>query len=391
MKEKMKPDCFIVHYHEIALKGANRIFFEKQLRKNILRAGSKDDIREVQLLRGRVLVKPQPDCKLDRLVEALKKVFGIANFAPAFRVEQNITPVTETALRLARNRRFQSFRIATRRSQKAFPMNSVAVNTHVGEKVRQATGAKVDLKNAEFTIYIEIYDNHALVYCDRIEGAGGLPVGVSSNAVALLSSGIDSPVASYKIMRRGVHLVFVHFHSVPYTSAASVENTKKLVEHLTQFQFKSKLYLVPFLETQQHITSATPPGYRVIFYRRMMMRIAEKIAFKNKASALVTGENVGQVASQTLPNILAINEAVSLPVLRPLAGDDKQDIIKMAEKIGTYEISIEPYDDCCSLFVPGNPETRAKMARVFAFEKHLDIEALVEKAVSEAEVEFLKR
>lgn len=386
----MKPEYFVIHYHEIALKGANRGFFEKRLRKNILRAGLEDDINEVQLLRGRILVKLQPDCNHGRLAEALKKVFGIAYFAPAFLVKQDIEQITAKALLLSKNRHFSSFRITTNRSQKEFPMNSVQVNTHVGEQVRKASGAKVDLKNAEFTIYIEIYDNRTLVYCDRIEGAGGLPVGVSSNAVALLSSGIDSPVASYKIMRRGVHLIFVHFHSVPYTSAASIENTKKLVVHLTQYQFKSKLYLVPFLEIQQHITGATPPGYRVILYRRMMMRIAENIARQNKAFALVTGENVGQVASQTLPNILAINDAVSLPVLRPLAGEDKRDIIHMAEKIGTYKTSIEPYDDCCSLFVPGNPETRAKMERVFEYEKDLEIEALVEKAISEAEIEYFK-
>ncbi|MFQ5627639.1 MAG: tRNA uracil 4-sulfurtransferase ThiI [bacterium] len=382
----MKPDCIIVHYHEIALKGANRIFFERQLRKNILRAGSKYGIRDVELLRGRIMVYPHPECQFEELAAVLKKIFGIAYYAQAYRVEQGIDRLTETALQLAKDRQFASFRIATHRSQKSFPLTSVQVNTLIGEKVREATGAKVDLKNAEFTIHIEIFDREALVYCDRFEGAGGLPVGVSNRALVLLSSGIDSPVASYKIMRRGVILVFVHFHSVPYTSAASIENTKKLVEHLTQYQYKSKLYLVPFLEIQQHITSVATPAYRVILYRRMMMRIAEKIAYRNKAKALVTGENIGQVASQTLPNILAINETVSLPVLRPLAGDDKQDIIRMAEKIGTFKTSIEPYDDCCSLFVPGNPETHAKMKLVREYEDNLDLTGLVVKAVREAEL-----
>lgn len=390
MKEKMKSDCIIVHYHEIALKGANRSFFERQLRKNILLAGSESGIREVALLRGRVIVYPQPDCQHQSLIQALKRVFGVAYFAPAFRVVQDIKPITDAALSFAQNRQFKSFRISTHRSQKAFPMTSVQVNAHIGEQVRLNTGAKVDLKNAEFTIHIEIFDNDALLYCDRFEGAGGLPVGVSNRAVALLSSGIDSPAASYKIMRRGVRLVFVHFHSVPYTSAASVENTKKLVKHLTQFQYKSKLYLVPFLETQQRITSVTPSSYRVILYRRMMMRMAERIAYKNKAKALVTGESVGQVASQTLPNIMAVNDAVSLPVLRPLAGDDKQDVIKLAEEIGTFKTSIEPYDDCCSLFVPGNPETRAKMELVFEYEKKLELANLVAKAIREADVEIYK-
>lgn len=378
--------CYLVHYHEIALKGANRAFFENQLRKNLLRAAATCGLGSVRLLRGRVLIETREETDHDRLRSVLQHVFGIAYFAPAHFLEQDLEAITRTAVAIAKCRAFQSFRIVTHRSQKAFPMTSVEVNIAVGRAVQQATGAAVDLKHAELRIYIEIFDKNALVYCERIPGAGGLPVGVSDRAVVLLSSGIDSPVAAYKIMRRGVQLTFVHFHSVPFTSPASIENTVRLVRHLTRYQFKSTLYLVPFLSVQQHITSVTPPGYRVLLYRRLMMRIAERIALRNRAIALVTGENVGQVASQTLPNMRAINEVVSLPVLRPLAGEDKQDIIAMAEKIGTYPISIEPYDDCCSLFVPGNPETRAKLPKVHEYESQIDVDGLIEAVLNETEI-----
>lgn len=382
----MRPDCFVVHYHEIALKGQNRVFFERKLRQNILWTAGKLGIREVRLLRGRILVFPTAQYDIDGLIAALKNVFGIAYFAPAYKAAQDPDAITEIALKLADSHTFSSFRISTQRAKKTFPMGSVQLNSHIGTLVQKKTGARVDLKKAEFTIFIEIFDSDAILYCERIEGAGGLPVGVSNTAAVLLSSGIDSPVAAYKIMRRGVNLVFVHFHSMPVTSAASVENTKRLVQRLARHQKKAKLYLVPFLEIQQHITSLTPPSYRVLLYRRMMMRIAEKFAFKNKGKALVTGENVGQVASQTLPNMLAINEVAHLPVLRPLAGDDKQDIINFAQKIGTFAISIEPYDDCCSLFVPDNPETSAKPDKIMEYEQNLPIDQLVKTAVKETEM-----
>jgi thiamine biosynthesis protein ThiI len=222
------------------------------------------------------------------------------------------------------------------------------------------------------------------MYTDRIEGPGGLPVGVSERAICLISGGIDSPVAAYKMMKRGIKLIYVHFHSAPFTSAASQRNVERLVELLNAYQFRSKLYLVPFAEIQQHIVAQAAPSYRVLLYRRAMVRIAEMIAAKNRAHALVTGENVAQVASQTLVNMKVINEAATLPILRPLAGDDKQEIIAMAQRLGTFEISTEPFDDCCSLFVPPHPETRAKLAMVQEFEAKLDLPPLLVQAAEKA-------
>lgn len=382
--------CIVVHYHEIALKGGNRNFFENQLRRNILLALPRGSMREIRLKRGRLLLFPHPKFELAGLLQRLTRVFGIAYFAPAALVPQELGAITQTALERTRGQAFKTFRVDTRRAQKAFPMTSNEVNIHVGEAVRQASGAGVDLRDAELTVKIEIFDDQALVYVDRHEGAGGLPAGVSSVAVALLSSGIDSPVAAYRMMRRGVRLVFVHFHSVPYTSPASLQNAERLVRKLTEYQYKARFYAVPFLEAQQHITSVIPPGYRVIMYRRLMLQIAEAIARKTRANALVTGDNVAQVASQTLPNLRAISDAVTMPVLRPLAGDDKQDIIKQAQQIGTFDISIEPYEDCCSLFVPGNPETRARMRLVEQYERQIDSHALAQQALKRADIKMFR-
>lgn len=384
----MHPDCYIVHYHEIALKGANRLFFENQLRRNILKVLAPFGVRRVDLLRGRIKVHLPENPRVEDISSNLAKVFGIAYFAPALICEQNINAITEKSLLISKYATFKNFRIETRRAQKHFPMDSVAVNAHVGSAVQKASNATVQLKRPEYKIVVEIFDKEALVYADRTEGAGGLPSGVSDRAVTLLSSGIDSPVAAYKMMRRGVRSIFVHFHSVPYTSPASIENTSKLVESLTFYQMKSKLYLIPFIEVQQYITSVVRPSYRVIMYRRMMLSIAEKIAKYNKAFALITGESVGQVASQTLPNMRAIAEAAEIPILRPLAGDDKQDIIALAEKIGTYDISIEPYEDCCSLFMPKSPETRAKPDVIEELKTKIDTDEWVQKALAEQEVRY---
>ncbi len=376
----------IVHYHEVALKGGNRSLFEKQLQKNILSATRHLGVVQAKRLRGRILLTLAPHADLNAVTEALKKVFGIAYFAPAEITPQHIDSITQSACELAGRQRFASFKIDTRRSQKAFPLSSMEVNRVVGAEVQKRTGARVDLTHPDLIIHIEIFDNQAALYSQKIPGPGGLPVGTGGRAVSLLSSGIDSPVASFKMIKRGVQVIFVHFHSVPYTSEASKQNVERLVEVLTQYQFRSRLYLVPFLEYQQHITSVVPAPYRVIMYRRAMFRMAEEIARRNRALALITGENVAQVASQTLANLRAINEVVHLPVLRPLAGDDKTEIIEKAREIGTYPISIQPYEDCCSLFVPGNPETRASLTQVRALDRQIDHDEYVRKAIDSAEV-----
>ena len=351
----MKYNCFIIHYAEVALKKGNRPYFEKKLVKNIKAATAGCGPVEIDRRWGRILLAVTEKTDVDGVIAALKTVFGIAYFAPGRIVDQEIEPITEAALAAIEGQEFATYKVATRRANKHFPMNSVEVNIHVADQIWEKTNAGVDLKNPEFTITIDIFFDVAQVLGKRFDGQGGLPVGVSSRAVLLLSSGIDSPVAGFRMMKRGVRMIFVHFHSAPYTSAASIDNAAKLVDILTKYQFNSTLYCVPFLEIQQHITSVVPGPYRVIMYRRLMFEIAEKIAEMTHSDALVSGENIAQVASQTLPNILAICEKVKLPIFRPLCSFDKKDIVEEARRIGTFETSIEPYEDCCTLFVPDNP------------------------------------
>ncbi|KAA3616404.1 MAG: tRNA 4-thiouridine(8) synthase ThiI [Calditrichaeota bacterium] len=386
----MQYNCFIIHYAEVALKRGNRPYFEKKLVKNIKSATKGCGPVEVDRRWGRILLMITSRTDVDGVIAALKTVFGIAYFAPGCIVDQEIDDIAAAALASIEGHSFETYKVATRRANKHFHMNSVEVNIHVADLIWEKTKAGVDLKNPDFTVFIEIFDDVALVFAHRVEGQGGLPVGVSSRAVLLLSSGIDSPVAGFRMMKRGVRMVFVHFHSAPYTSTASKKNAEKLVEILTKYQFNSTLYTIPFLEIQQHITSIVPGPYRVIMYRRAMYALAEKIADLSHCNALVSGENVAQVASQTLPNIRAIAEDVSLPIFRPLSSFDKKEIIAEARIIGTYETSIEPYEDCCTLFVPENPETRAKLPVVHELAAKLDLEPFYAQALENMEEKSFK-
>ena len=372
----------VIHYHEIALKLGNRRFFEMQLRRNILRATNHLGVKDVLRLSGRLLCLFSSSVDEEKVIAALKKIFGIAYFAPAVQLKQAVPEIKAVALDLLAGKKFASFKVETKRSQKHFPITSPQLNAEVGEHILNHLPARVDLHQPELILRIEIVDNYAIMYTNRLEGPGGLPVGTSERAVCLISGGIDSPVAAFKMMKRGIKLIFVHFHSAPFTSAASQRNVERLVELLNTYQYRSKLYLVPFAEIQQHIVANAAPSYRVILYRRAMVRLAEMIAAKNHAYALITGENVSQVASQTLVNMNVINQAATLPILRPLAGDDKQEIIAAAQRLGTFEISTEPFEDCCSLFVPPHPETRAKLPVVQEFEAKLNLPSLIEQTLS---------
>lgn len=379
----------VIHYGEIALKGENRSFFEGRLRKNIKIALQGIKSVGIERLHGRMLVHFPFNDPEEAIKERLKNVFGITHFSFGVAVSKDLDEIKEAAWSLLKEKKFASFKIETRRAQKEFPMNSMEVNREVGAYIQMQCGQRVDLTNPEITCYVEIAGPYALLYTDKIMGLRGLPVGVSERAVSLLSSGIDSPVASYKMLKRGVKLIYAHFHSHPYTSKASQENTEHLVKILNKFQFHSKIYFIPFIEIQKEIMAKAPAELRVLLYRRYMIRLSERIAKIEKAKALVTGENVGQVASQTLSNICVVGEVTSLPILRPLAGYDKEEIIQLAKDIGTYEISIEPYEDCCSLFVPKHPETSAHPKTLYQAEKRLDVRELLDKAMEEVEVKIL--
>jgi thiamine biosynthesis protein ThiI len=376
----------VVHYNELGLKKGNRDYFENRLCLNIVRALTDCGVRAVRRISGRLLVHLDADPDLPEIKRRLAGVFGIAYFAEAWSSSQDIAELERSAWSLIEGRGFQSFRIQARRASKTFPLTSVEINQRVGAYVKERCGVRVDLENPDLTCWIDIVEKYALVYVERLAGPGGLPSGTSGKVVVLLSGGLDSPVAAWKMMKRGCKAIFVHFHSFPYTNKESQEKTKRIAELLAHYQHQSKIYLVPFAEVQRHIMVDTPLSTRVILYRRYMMRLAAQIARREKARVLVTGDSVGQVASQTIENIDVISRAVDMPILRPLIGDDKLEIVEVAKRIGSYEISIQPDQDCCSLFVPKHPETRANLEDVERSESRLDVADAMRQALSSAEV-----
>ena len=384
----MKYSHIIVHYAEIGLKGKNRAFFEQQLVRNIRQAlEGLDEVKEVRRLFGRIVVilneSPEHE-NMKTCSERLAQVFGISSFAFAVAVKTDFDVIQQSALELARSSEseWQTFKVKTKRSHKLFPATSMEVSRDVGAYVLdKMPNKKVDIKNPDLMVQIEITEKKTYVFTEKIQGAGGLPVGSSGTVVSLLSGGIDSPVASWQLMKRGCQVIFVHFHSAPQTSQAAIDKVEELSELLSKWQIKTKLYLVPFLNIQKEIVKECRGEYRVVLYRRFMYRIAEQISQQENAKALVTGESVGQVASQTIENIASINDAVTIPILRPLIGLDKIEIIDRAKQIGTYNLSILPHDDCCSLFVPRHPATKANIGLARSEEGKLNVKELVYEAI----------
>jgi thiamine biosynthesis protein ThiI len=380
----------VVHYHEISLKGGNRPLFLRQLGRNLLTATAGCGARELRRLPGRLVLDLTPGADLVRLGARVADVFGIAYFAPALSIRPEWGAVQAAVLQLLEGRRFESFRITARRTFKVFPMPSDQVNRELGTLVLRHFDTRVNLDHPALTVQVELLPREGLVFVDRAPGPGGLPVGVSGRVVALLSGGIDSPVAAGRLQKRGCVVEFVHFHSVPYLADTSQRKARALVERLVRRQFEARLWLVPFGEIQREVVLAVPPPLRVVVYRRLMTRIAEAIARRTGALALVTGESLGQVASQTLENLARTTAAATMPILRPLIGSDKEEIIREARAIGTYEISIEPDQDCCTLFVPRHPDTRAAASAIEAAESRLDVARLVEGGVAGAVAESFR-
>jgi thiamine biosynthesis protein ThiI len=376
--------CVVVHYHEISLKGGNRPLFLRRLGRNLLEATAGCGVRGVRQLPGRLVLDLHPDADLARLRERIGTVFGIANFAPALSLAPDWPAVQAAVLQILEGRSFDSFRITARRTFKVFPMPSDQVSRELGALVLRHFATRVNLTEPALTVRVELLPREAFVFVDRVTGPGGLPVGVSGRVVALLSGGIDSPVAARRLQKRGCEVEFVHFHAVPYLADTSQRKARALVERLVRHQFTARLWLVPFGEIQREVVLGVPGPLRVVVYRRLMARIAEAIARKTGALALVTGESLGQVASQTLENLARTTEVVGMPVLRPLVGTDKEEIIREARAIGTYEISIEPDQDCCTLFVPKHPDTRASVEVVERAESRLDVARLTEVGVTGA-------
>jgi tRNA uracil 4-sulfurtransferase len=376
----------IARYHEIALKGRNRPFFVDKLARNLRRATS-DLGGKVQVLSGRVGIELPDETPWETARERISSVFGIANFSRTHAVPLEMPALEEAVVASLRDRPFTSFRITTRRSYKAFAMNSGAIDRALGAAVQKATGVRVSLEEPDITVFVEVLRDRILYSFERCAGAGGFPVGSSGRVMALLSGGIDSPVAVWRLMKRGCIVLPVHFHAFPLQDHTTIDKVMELARILTRYQFKTRLLLVPFGEAQQTIVASCPAPLRVVLYRRFMVRIAEALAARNRAKALVTGESLGQVASQTLDNVAAIDEAARLPILRPLIGMDKEEITREARRIGTFEVSTLPDQDCCQLFVPRSPATAATVKELLEAESALDVTGLVDAAVAQTRAE----
>ena len=377
----------VVHYHEISLKRGNRPLFLRHLARNLRSAIADLGPATVRQRPGRIVLDldghPQPEAVCERV----QRVCGVASVSLGYRTSSTLSAMQSLIGRLVEGQTFDSFRITARRAFKTYPMSSVELNRALGAFVLERVKTRVDLEHPAVEIAVEVLPDEAFVSLDRRPGPGGLPVGAGGTVAALISGGIDSPVAAWRMMKRGCRVVFVHFHSVPYLPDTSQVKVRALVERLTQWQYASRLHLVPFGEIQREVVLSVPPPARVVVYRRLMIRIAEAIARAIGALALATGESLGQMASQTLENVATIDAAARMPVLRPLIGTDKLEITDEAKRLGTFETSIEPDADCCTLFVPKHPATRMTPAEADALEARLDVDRLVAAGVDGAAVE----
>ncbi len=380
---------FVIHYAEVGLKGKNRVFFEKKLVRNIKLSLRGTGYAEVKRLHDRIIVHLKQETDIAEIEKRLRRVMGIAHFELVYRTEKEMSVIKDTALQLTESKVFETLKVETKRSDKTFPLTSPEISGEVGGYLIQKTGAQADMRNPDLRLWIDISHNNAYIYTDKIQGTGGLPVGVSGKVLVMLSGGIDSPVAAWQMIKRGAKAIFIHFYSYPYTDKASLEKVIELTRILSESNYRSAIYLVPFADLQQIIVTETPAPFRVLLYRRMMTRIAQRVAALVEAEAIVTGESLAQVASQTLTNLRVIEAIADIPILRPLIGDDKADIIAKAEQIGTFEVSTLPHQDCCSLFVPKHPATHASVAELDKAEEGLNITALVETAINGIEKQIV--
>ena len=374
----------IVHYQEIALKGNNRSWFVERLVSNIRAATTDLSVVKVRALMGRIEIQHASDDDWMEVRERLARLPGIANFSRAVSSRCDIDAIADTVLSELANVRVESFRVSAQRADKRFPMTSPQIERELGGRIKSDRGWRVDLEQPELTVRVEILNDEAFCHLRKESGTGGLPSGVSGRVACLLSGGIDSPVAAYRMIKRGCRVRLIHFHSYPILSHTSQDKVAEIAEILTRHQLETRLYGVAFGDIQRKVVLAVPPPLRVIVYRRLMLRIAERIARASGATALVTGEAVGQVASQTLDNMAVIDSVASMLLLRPLVGMDKEEIVQQARQLDTYQVSIIPDEDCCTLFTPKHPATRAKVHQVDEAEAALGVDALVEAAATTA-------
>lgn len=386
----MKFTHALIHYDEISLKGKNRVRFETQLIDNIVQLETGRFFLRVQRIFGRLLGTLTGEIDVHEMSVAFEKLYGVTSVRCVTQCAADIDEITQIAVGHAKEISFSSFCVRAKRSNKLFSLTSQEINHRVGKAIEEVCNAAVNLENPEITFFIEIVDRNAYVGTLTMSGPGGLPVSVSGKVMLLISGGIDSPVAGAMLQKRGCPLVCVHFHNAPYTSEASIEKVRDLVKILAAAQGDVKLYLIPFTELQKEIVKKCGEQYRVILYRRFMMRVAEELCRRERIHALATGDSVGQVASQTVENLSVVSSVTSLPLFRPLIGFDKNEIIGRARQLGTYAISILPHEDCCSYFMPRNPATHATLEEIKKQEEFLDVHSLVKEVLSTMQCEILK-
>ena len=383
-------DYLIVHYHEVGLKGGNRSLFERALVRNLSRATADMGPLKPRRLPGRIVADLPKDTDPAAITARAETVYGIANLARARGGQIGFDQICEVAGELMSAQQYETFAVRARVAHSTFGMSAREINEKLGAWLLEHVGKRVNLSEPNRTCYVEIVGDLVLVYVERLAGPGGLPVGTSGRVAVLLSAGIDSPVAAARMMRRGARATLIHFHSQPFTDASSARNVEEIAGTLTERQFESNLYLVPLAPAQQQIVTACPEELRTVLYRRMMMRIASEIARRDGAQALVTGDSLGQVASQTLENLAVVEDAATLPVLRPLIGRDKTEIIEEARALGTFEVSSAPCQEACVLFEPSNPVTKARLRDVERTETALDLETMTKEAADTAELRLVR-
>ncbi|BBU40492.1 MAG: tRNA 4-thiouridine(8) synthase ThiI [Bacillaceae bacterium] len=390
----MQYDHILVRYGEMSLKGKNRKHFINHLKNNIKLALSSFSSLEYTANRDRLFIKLNGEDG-EKVAEKLQTVFGIQSFSLAIRTKSDIEAIKDTALQAVKQlyKNGDTFKVSAKRADKSFPLTSDQLNYEIGRHILIHTdGLKVDVHHPDINVRVEVRPHATYIMCKDFKGAGGLPVGSSGKAMLMLSGGIDSPVAGYLSMKRGLEIEAIHFFSPPYTNERAKQKVMDLVEKLTEFGGKIVLHIVPFTEIQVTIQQKILENYTMTSTRRMMLKIADEIRKNRGALAIVTGESLGQVASQTLESMYAINEVTTTPILRPLISMDKNEIIEIAEKIDTFEISNRPYEDCCTIFTPASPKTKPKREKILKLESYVDFQPLIQKAIEETvTIEFPRK
>ena len=375
----------LIKYGELTTKKANRNLFINILYQNIREMLKKYDVKIIKN-RVRMFIEVNDDNYFDDVLNILKKIFGIHSIVVCYQVNTNIDNIKNNVLEIAKDLSFNTFKVETKRSDKNFPIKSMEFNNIIGGLLlKNVDDIKVDVHNPDYTLKIEIRNDYTYIYSKEIDGAGGYPVGVAGKGILMLSGGIDSPVAGYMAMKRGIKIECLYFESPPHTSEMAKNKVKKLVEKLSEYQPNIKLHIINFTNIQENIYKNINPEYMITIMRRMMYRISEKVIDKRGGLVLINGESVGQVASQTLTSMRVINNVTNYPVIRPVACLDKLEIIEISKHIGTYDISILPYEDCCTIFLPKHPVINPSLEKALLYESMFDYKAMIEEAVGSME------